>query len=100
MRVRAAGRRAEIIENLVQTGYRVLFYPDPAVDVLDRDTPQDADEAGGILHARTISTLPFARQLSGARRGVSPSEFAVARAVRATPSRACPGMSGIEFAAD
>jgi hypothetical protein len=46
--VRATGRRARIIEDLGDFHFRVLFYADPDADALDRDTPQDADDAGGI----------------------------------------------------
>jgi hypothetical protein len=29
----------------------VLFYADPNADALDRDTPQDEDDAGGVYTA-------------------------------------------------
>ncbi len=48
VRVRASGRRARIIEDLGHAHYRVLFYADPEQDALDRDTPQDEDDAGGV----------------------------------------------------
>ena len=38
VRVRTTSRRARIIEDLGSARYRVLFYPDPDVDALDRDT--------------------------------------------------------------
>ena len=51
VRVRATARRARIIEDLGQSHYRVLFFADPAADALDRDTPQDEDDAGGVYRA-------------------------------------------------
>ena len=48
VRVRTNGRRARIIEDLGNAHYRVLYYADPDVDALDRDTPQDEDDAGGV----------------------------------------------------
>jgi hypothetical protein len=51
VRVRASGRRARIIEDLGNARYRVLFYADPDQDALDRDTPQDEDDAGGVYSA-------------------------------------------------
>ena len=52
--VRATGRRARIIEDLGDAHYRVLFYTDPDVDALDRDTPQDEDDAGGVYTAADL----------------------------------------------
>jgi hypothetical protein len=52
--VRATGRRARIIEDLGNSHYRVLFYLDPDIDPLDRDTPQDQDEAGGVYRAEDL----------------------------------------------
>ena len=49
--VRASGRRARIIEDLGDSRFRVLYYVDPDADALDRDTPQDADDAGGVYGA-------------------------------------------------
>jgi hypothetical protein len=49
--VRATGRRARIIEDLGNSHYRVLFFADPDLDALDRDTPQDEDDAGGVYTA-------------------------------------------------
>ena len=54
MRVRATSRRARIIEDLGNSRYRVLFYAAPAVDALDRDTPQDEDDAGGVYRAEDL----------------------------------------------
>ena len=54
VRVRATARRAQIIEDLGQSRYRVLFYPEPAIDAMDRDTPQDEDDAGGIYRAEDL----------------------------------------------
>ena len=54
MRVRATSRRARIIEDLGNSRYRVLFYAEPAVDALDRDTPQDEDDAGGVYRAEDL----------------------------------------------
>lgn len=54
VRVRANARRARIIEDLGGSRYRVLFYPDPSVDALDRDTPQDEDDAGGVYEAQDL----------------------------------------------
>lgn len=48
VRVRASGRSARIIEDLGNSRFRVLFFDDPAQDALDRDTPQDEDDAGGV----------------------------------------------------
>jgi hypothetical protein len=58
VRVRATARRAQIIEDLGQSRFRVLFYPEPAVDALDRDTPQDEDEAGGVYQAEDLEPTP------------------------------------------
>jgi len=49
--VRSNGRRARIIEDLGNGHYRVLFFADPDADALDRDTPQDEDDAGGVYSA-------------------------------------------------
>ncbi len=68
----------------------MLFYPDAAVDALNREMPQDKDEAGGTSTARIISNLPSELQLSGALRSVFPLESAAARAVPATPSLCMP----------
>jgi hypothetical protein len=46
--VRATGRKARIIEDLGESHFRVLFYLNPDADALDRDTPQDEDDAGGV----------------------------------------------------
>jgi hypothetical protein len=54
VRVRASGRRARIIEDLGQDHYRVLFYADADQDALDRDTPQDEDDAGGVYRAEDL----------------------------------------------
>jgi hypothetical protein len=54
VRVRATARRARIIEDLGQSHYRVLFFADPAADALDRDTPQDEDDAGGVYEAADL----------------------------------------------
>jgi hypothetical protein len=54
VRVRATSRRARIIEDLGNSRYRVLFYAAPAVDALDRDTPQDEDDAGGVYRAEDL----------------------------------------------
>ena len=54
VRVRATARRAQIIEDLGQSHYRVLFYAEPAVDALDRDTPQDEDDAGGVYRTEDL----------------------------------------------
>jgi hypothetical protein len=54
VRVRASARRARIIEDLGQSHYRVLFFEDPAADALDRDTPQDEDDAGGVYEAADL----------------------------------------------
>ena len=57
VRVRTSDRRARIIEDLGQSRYRVLFYADPAADALDRDTPQDEDDAGGVYSAQDLEVL-------------------------------------------
>jgi hypothetical protein len=54
VRVRATSRRARIIEDLGNSRYRVLFYAAPAVDALDRDTPQNEDDAGGVYRAEDL----------------------------------------------
>ena len=51
VRVRATARRARIIEDLGESHYRVLFFDEPSADALDRDTPQDEDDAGGVYRA-------------------------------------------------
>jgi hypothetical protein len=58
VRVRATARRARIIEDLGHSRYRVLFYADPAADALDRDTPQDEDDAGGVYGAEDLEAFP------------------------------------------
>jgi hypothetical protein len=57
VRVRATSRRARIIEDLGNSRYRVLFYADPAVDALDRDTPDDEDDAGGVYEAADLEVI-------------------------------------------
>ena len=56
--VRATGRRARIIEDLGDSHFRVLFYLDPDADALDRDTPQDEDDAGGVYTADDLDGAP------------------------------------------
>jgi hypothetical protein len=34
--------------------YRVLFYLYPDVDALDRDTPQDDDDTGGVYRVEDL----------------------------------------------
>jgi hypothetical protein len=55
--VRVSGRRARIIEDLGEAHYRVLFYAEPDADALDRDTPQDADDAGGVYTADDLEVI-------------------------------------------
>ena len=55
--VRATGRRARIIEDLGNSRYRVLYFQDPDVDALDRDTPQDEDDAGGVYTLRDLEVI-------------------------------------------
>jgi hypothetical protein len=57
VRVRTTARRARIIEDLGHSRYRVLFYADPAGDALDRDTPQDEDDAGGVYSAEDLELV-------------------------------------------
>jgi hypothetical protein len=57
VRVRATGRRARIIEDLGRSHYRVLFYADPDADALDRDTPQNEDDAGGVYSADDLEVI-------------------------------------------
>jgi hypothetical protein len=57
VRVRENGRRARIIEDLGNSHYRVLYYADPEVDALDRDTPQDEDDAGGVYTADDLEVV-------------------------------------------
>jgi hypothetical protein len=57
VRVRATGRRARIIEDLGRLHYRVLFYDDAAADALDRDTPQDEDDAGGVYNTEDLEVI-------------------------------------------
>ena len=54
VRVRATSRRARIIEDLGNSRFRVLFYDAPAADALDRETPQDEDDAGGVYRAEDL----------------------------------------------
>jgi hypothetical protein len=54
VRVRASARRARIIEDLGQSHFRVLFFEEPAADALDRETPQDEDDAGGVYEAADL----------------------------------------------
>ena len=54
VRRRATSRRARISQDRRNSRYRVLFYAAPAVDALDRDTPQDEDDAGGVYHAEDL----------------------------------------------
>ena len=54
VKVRTTGRRARIIEDLGNSHYRVLYYADPDADALDRDTPQDEDDAGGVYSAEDL----------------------------------------------
>ena len=54
VRVRTTSRRARIIEDLGRSRYRVLFFDDPAADALDRDTPQDEDDGGGVYEATNL----------------------------------------------
>jgi hypothetical protein len=72
VRVRATARRPRIIEDLGQSHYRVLFFADPAADALDRDTPQDEDDAGGVYQAETSNpTFEPEPHLQRFRTGVS-----------------------------
>jgi hypothetical protein len=57
VRVRATARRARIIEDLGNAHYRVLFYLDPDQDALDRETPQDEDDAGGVYMAEDLEII-------------------------------------------
>ena len=57
VRVRTTDRRARIIEDLGNSHYRVLFYLDPDADALDRDTPQDEDDAGGVYTAEDLEVI-------------------------------------------
>ena len=57
VRVRATARRARIIEEVGHSRYRVLFYSEPAVDPLDRDTVEDEDDAGGIYEAHDLELV-------------------------------------------
>ena len=57
VRVRTTGRSARIIEDLGHSRYRVLFFDDPAQDALDRDTPQDEDDAGGVYRDDDLETI-------------------------------------------
>jgi hypothetical protein len=57
VRVRATGRRARIIEDRGHSHYRVLFYSEPAADALDRDTPEDEDDAGGVYEADDLEVI-------------------------------------------
>jgi hypothetical protein len=57
VQVKATARHARIIEDLGQSRYRVLFYADPAVDALDRDTPEDEDDAGGVYSAEDLVVI-------------------------------------------
>ena len=57
VRVRALARQARIIEDLGHSRYRVLFYAEPAADALDRETPQDEDDAGGVYGAEDLDVI-------------------------------------------
>jgi hypothetical protein len=57
VRVRGTGRRARIIEDLGNAHYRVLFFAEPDADALDRDTPQDEDDAGGVYTAEDLEAM-------------------------------------------
>jgi hypothetical protein len=57
VRVRATDRRARIIEDLGNSHYRVLFYAEPDADALDRDTPEDEDDAGGIYREDDLEPI-------------------------------------------
>jgi hypothetical protein len=57
VRVRATARSARIIEDLGKSHYRVLFYSDPAADALDRETPEDEDDAGGVYSAEDLEVI-------------------------------------------
>jgi hypothetical protein len=57
VRVRATARRARIIEEVGHSRYRVLFYSEPAVDALDRDTVENEDDAGGIYDADDLEVV-------------------------------------------
>ena len=57
VRVRTTDRRARIIEDLGNSHYRVLFYLDPDADALDRDTPQDEDDAGGVYTEEDLEVI-------------------------------------------
>jgi hypothetical protein len=57
VRVRLSGRHARIIEDLGNSHYRVLYYADPAADALDRDTPQNEDDAGGVYVADDLEVI-------------------------------------------
>jgi hypothetical protein len=57
VRVRATARRARIIEDLGNSHYRVLYYAEPDADALDRDTPQDEDDAGGVYMADDLEVI-------------------------------------------
>jgi hypothetical protein len=57
VRIRSTNRRARIIESLGNSQYRVLYYADPDVDALDRETPQDEDDAGGVYSADDLEVL-------------------------------------------
>ena len=57
VRVRLSGRHARIIGDLGNSHYRVLYYADPAADALDRDTPQNEDDAGGVYVADDLEVI-------------------------------------------
>jgi hypothetical protein len=57
VRVRATGRPARIIEVLGNAHYRVLFYAEPDQDALDRETPQDEDDAGGVYTGADLEVV-------------------------------------------
>jgi hypothetical protein len=57
VRVRSTARRARIIEDLGDAHYRVLFYAEADADALDRDTPQDEDDAGGVYTADDLEVI-------------------------------------------
>ncbi len=57
VRVRSTGRRARIIEDLGESHFRVLYYAEPDADALDRDPPQDEDDAGGVYTVDDLEVI-------------------------------------------
>ncbi len=75
LHVRSSARRARIIEDHGHSRYRGLFYSDPAVDALDRETIEDEDDAGGIYDAEDLDVIRPANVRGVPRASTRPSMY-------------------------